>query len=298
MKKILCLKTNRRSRVGLYFNIPIFILLALLVVYPFMTGIYISFFRTNLVTIWKFVGFGNYIKNLYKLGVWRAWMVTFIYTTVVVSSHFIIGMILALLLNVKGKRWVIFRALFLVPWLIPTVVAAMTWKWMYNGMYGIINYMLMGIGIIKTPISWLGNANTALPAVIIVAIWKGFPFVMIMLLAGLQTVSEELHEAAQIDGASLWQRFINVTIPQLYPVISITGLLDILVWFKAFVAIYLLTGGGPIDATTTIVLKVYLKAFGDFYFGEAAALSVYVFLVSGSLAALYYVVLKKMALKT
>jgi multiple sugar transport system permease protein len=196
-----------------------------------------------------------------------------------VIGHFLIGILLASLLNLKLPGRTLFRAILLAPWLFPEVVVGLLWKWMLNSMYGIFNHFLMSAHIISEPISWLGNPSTALFAVVLVAIWKGYPLVMILVLAGLQAIPDELYEAAQIDGSSRWQSFRFITLPGLRPLLVITLILDTVWWFKHFTLIWLLTQGGPVKATNVVSIDIFKAAFESFRFGPAAAMAVIVFFI-------------------
>lgn len=267
------------SMMGYMFIFPAVFALTALVVYPICYGVYISFFKTNLANKWSFVGLKNYI-SLFKTSEFTGdLLLTLKFALIVVFFHFLIGGILALFLNQKRKGITVFRAILMLPWLFPDVVVALLFKWIMNPLYGILNDFLFRLGWIDTTISWLGSMKYSFAAVCFVAIWKGFPFVMINILAGLQSISHELYEAAEIDGANRAQSLFYITIPSLKPVLLTTIVLDTVWWFKHYTTVWLLTQGGPGNRTSVISISVYKEAFNYFNFGKAAAMSVIIFSV-------------------
>ena len=238
-----------KTRVAAYgFVTPAVITLALLLLYPFCYGIYISFFKTNLVNKWNFIGLKNYAKVLTEADFYSSMKITLIFTVGVVLGHFIFGFLFAVMLNRDIKGRTVFRAILLLPWLFPEVVIANLWRWIFNPTMGFLNSTLVSMGILQEPMSWLGSPKLALAVLIFICIWKGYPLVMIQLLAGLQTVPGDIIEAARIDGATNWKTFWYVT-------------------------------GGPNGATNTIGVNIYKRAFEFFDFGPSSALAVVVFLI-------------------
>jgi multiple sugar transport system permease protein len=271
--------TNKGKRVGYWFIMPAVITLILLVTYPLLYGVYLSFFNTNLINRWDFVGLEHYISIFSDTKFLKSIWLTLQYTFWVVVGHFVVGMILALTLNLNLKGQTFFRVILILPWLFPEVVVALLWKWLFNPMYGLINAALLNLGWIDQPVSWLGQEKIAFAAVIIVSIWKGFPMVMMLLLAGLQNISKDLYEAASIDGATRFKAFRYVTIPGLMPVLSVTLILDTVWWFKHFNMIWILTAGGPGNATNVVSIDIFKQAFEYFQFGPASAMAVMVFFI-------------------
>lgn len=257
---------------GLAFILPTFLIILGLLLYPMIDTVRISlgldgggltfeYYRELLTADW----FNRVVKN------------SVVWVAVGTLLQLIVGFGLALLLNTKipGKKWL--RALFLLPWITPAVVVALVFKWMYNPQFGIVNHVLTQIGIIDSPMAWLSNPDLALPALIIAGVWKRFPFVMIMLLAGLQDVDDQLQNAAIIDGAGYFARMRHVTLPQLMPVLKIVLLLSVIWCFNQFAIIYTATGGGPIGSTMIFPVKVYELGFQQLNFGLASALSMIMF---------------------
>ncbi len=266
---------------------PAVISMLLLVVYPLLYGIFISFFNTNLVNKWDFVGLANYAFTLGN----KEFMVSIVrsigFTIFTVAGHFIIGFILSILLNTKVKGCKLIRAILLLPWLFPEVVVAMLWKWIYNPIYGLFNGLFMEWGLIQEPIQWLSSSKTAFIAIIFVCIWKGYPLVMMNLTAGLQSISDDLYEAAGIDGANRWECFVHITLPGLRPVLIVTLILDTVWWFKHFTIIWLLTAGGPGNATMVSSIEIYKRAFNYFEWGPAAAGAAIIFLICVIIGVVY-----------
>lgn len=268
---------NRLTAYG--FVTPAVITLVLLLLYPFCYGIYISFFKTNLVNKWTFVGLKNYITVLSDADFFNSMKITLLFTVGVVGGHFLLGFLFALMLNRDIKGRTLFRAILLLPWLFPEVVVANLWRWIFNPTMGILNSTLVSLGILEEPMSWLGSPQLALGVLIFICVWKGYPLVMIQLLAGLQTVSSDIIEAAKIDGATNTQAFWHVTIPSMKSTLMVTLILDVVWWFKHVTMIWLLTQGGPNGATNTIAVDIYKRAFEFFDFGPSSALAVVVFII-------------------
>lgn len=284
---------KKRSLYGYLFILPCLIVLLSLVAYPLFYGFYISFFKTNLVKKWNFVGLKYYWETLHDAEFLGQLFITFKFTILVVTGHFAIGMLLAVLLNREFPGRTIFRVILLLPWLFPDSVIALLFKWIFNPIYGVFNWFLISIGVISEAQSWLGSGAYAFGVVVFVCIWKGYPMIMMMLISGLQTISEDLYEAAQIDGANVWNIFCKITLPCLRPVLVVTLVLDTVWWFKHYTLVYVLTGGGPGNTTSLISISIYKEAFDNFNFGNAAAMSVIVFFICFILSFLYRKVLEK-----
>lgn len=268
---------NRFNQYG--FLSPVAITMLVLLAFPIGYAVYISMFDTNLINRWEFVGLKNYILTLKDTGFLNSFRVTIIFTFFSVLGHLIIGMILALILNSITKGRTLFRIILFLPWLIPDVVAALLWKWMYHSNFGIINNILLKIHLISKSIAWLAERSTALPSVIITSIWKGFPFVMIMMLAGLQTIPDEQYEAAALDGCTKWQLFLHIILPWLRYILIVTLVLDTIWAFKHFSMVWVLTAGGPVEITNVLSIGVYKYGFSYFKFGQAAAAAMIIFII-------------------
>jgi ABC-type sugar transport system permease subunit len=228
---------------------------------------------------WGGAGLGNYRRLFHDSQVAASIFRTVTWTVVSVLLQFLIGLAVALALRGSFRGRPVVRMLLLVPWATPAVVGALAWKWVYHGQYGLLNALLGTAGLGGLERAWLGDPSTALGAVIAANVWRGFPFIAVMLGAALANVPAELHEAASIDGASRWQELRYVTLPQLRPAILLATLLSGIWTFNNFSTIYILTGGGPAGRTDILVTFVYRNGFQYFEFGYAAALSVMLFVI-------------------
>ena len=272
---------------GYLFISPTTIALLLLVIYPIVYGIVISLFNTNLINKWDFVGFKYFIDVLFSSRFHQSLAATFHFTFFTVIGNFIVGIALAVILNKNLPGSLFFKTILIVPWLFPEVVVGLLWKWMFNSIYGIINHFLTIANVINEPVTWLGNPDSAPWAIVITAIWKGYPIVMIFVLAGLQTIPKELYEAANLDGASKVQTFFFITIPMIKPILLVTLVLETVWWLKHFTLIWLLTQGGPVNATNVVSISIFRSAFESFRFGQAAATAVLVFFICIFISKLY-----------
>lgn len=266
---------------GILYVVPALAMVALVMLYPLVYTLIISFFKSTLfMKTPEFFGLGQYkalFEDRYFVG---SISQTLVWTFGSVFFQFTLGFAMALLLHqqfVKGKT--VLRIFLMVPWVLPSVIGSAVWKWMYNADYGIINYILKTIGIISQNQTWLSSPDTAMLSVIVVNVWKMFPYVMLMIEAALQGVSKELKEAAVIDGAGKFEIFRNVTWPAIAPQ-CYSVLLLMLVWtLNAFTFVYNLTGGGPAHSTEVMAMYIYKKAFTDFDFGMASAASTILFVI-------------------
>ena len=244
--------------------LPTLVLILGINIYPLLRGIQISFCTSTMLKPFDFRCYEttNYAEafSLDNETFWNALGHSIIWTALSVLLGYGIGLVLATLLNrdIKGRG--VLRAILLIPWVIPSVVASVQWKVMFAS-YGVINTILQNLGVISEPILWLGNPDLALFSVTMVNVWRDYPFMTVVLLAGLQTIPDELYEVAQIDGASVWQRFWLVTMPLLAPVSLISTVLLAIWSFNNFDLIFLITGGGPAGATEVLPTYVYLEAF-------------------------------------
>jgi multiple sugar transport system permease protein len=240
---------------------PIIIVIFVVIGIPFFNALYLSLTDKTVGAEAHFIGFANYREIFTDPVYWKVLKNTFIYFMTDVFFKLVIGMIFALTLNQAFFGRSIIRVLFLVPWAISGLVSALTWKWMYNDSYGIINQLLLDSGLIQTPVAWLSGPSIALISVIIVNIWRGIPFFLFSILGGLQTIDRQMYEAAKIDGAGPIRQFFSVTIPSISSVIVITTMLSSIWTFNDFENIYLITGGGPLYNSAVISVYTYETAF-------------------------------------
>lgn len=234
-----------------------------------------------------FVGLENYAEVLGDGRFWAAMGHTLFFTAASVAIELALGLVLALAMNRTFRGRGLMRAAVLVPWAIPTVVAALLWRFMFDARTGIANAVLMDVGLMEEPFVWFIHSFAAWVPVILADVWKMTPFVALLLLAGLQNIDASLYEAAEIDGAGPWQKFRHVTLPLLKPAILVTLVFRTLDAFRVFDLIYVLTGGGPGTATEPIALYTFNSLLQHLRFGYGSALSVIVFLVTFALAVLY-----------
>ena len=217
------------------------------------------------------VGLHNYRDMFANPAFWQSLRVTLQYVLWGVVGSFGIGLFTAVLLNQPFRGRALARVLVVLPWPIPGVVAATIFMWMFNSSFGVINYLLMQVGIVDRPVQWFTQPGPALLAVILATIWKGYPFFTISLLAGMQSIPKELYEAARVDGAGALEQFRFITLPALTPVIGISLIIATLWQFRVFDIIFVMTGGGPSGATETLAIQIYREAFQYFQMSYAAA---------------------------
>ncbi len=263
------------TQFSLVMLIPALLVLAFTVLYPLLRGIYLGFQSYSLVNLTAgadFVGLRNFRTLLSSPDYRAVWGTTLLFVAGSVGGQFVLGFLTALVLNQDIRQRNLFRGLLLMPWVVPTVVSSLLWKWIFNQQYGIFNYVLFVLGVIPKFQAWIGNPDLALSSVVLANIWKGFPFHMVVLLAALQTIPRDIVEAAIIDGASAFQRFSQVTLPLLRYIIMIDLLISIVWTFQNFTLIWTMTEGGPITATTTLAISIYRMAFQSFDMGMGAAI--------------------------
>ncbi len=257
--------------------LPTVILLALFIAYPFVEGVWLAVTNATVGVPGKFVGLANFEMlwndSIFRVAVWN----TFVYTAVATVFKLGLGLWLALLLNRNFRGKAFTRAFILLPFIIPTVLSTYAWKWMFDPTFSVINWTLFQLDIIHSRINWLGDPGLALISVIIVNVWRGVPFYAISLLAGLQTINPELQEAAAIDGAPPWQRFWHITWPLLLPVTMVVVLFSVIQTFADFQLVYVLTGGGPANATQLFATYAYQLGVGTGLLSQGAAVSLAMF---------------------
>ncbi len=264
---------SSKGWLGFWYMMPAGLLLGLFLAYPLGLGIWLSFTDTKIGRAGKFVGLENYEwlggDSIFWLSVFN----TMLYTTVASIIKFAVGLYLALLLNKSLPFKAMIRALVLIPFIVPTVLSAIAFWWIYDSQFSILSWMLKKMGLITQNIDFLGDPNNARASVIFANIWRGIPFIAITLLAGLQTVSPSLYEAATLDGASKWQLFRHITYPLLTPIIAVVMTFSVLFTFTDFQLIWAMTRGGPVNATHLMATLSYQRAIIAGQLGEGAAIS-------------------------
>jgi len=270
---------------------PTIVILALFIAYPFLLGIWLAVSDKVVGRPGAFVGLDNFRVNLSDAIFLRAFQNTFVYTFIATILKLAIGMLAALLLNHHFRFKRIVRASMLLPWIVPTVLSTLAWQWMFDATFSVFNWVLMNAGVISTRILWLGDGTLAMGCLIAVNVWRGMPFFAITLLAGLQTVNPDLHEAAEIDGANAWQRFWRVTLPLIKPIMLVVVLFSMIATFADFQLIYVLTRGGPYSSTHVFGTYAYEIAMRAAKLGQGASisLSLFPFLLAVIVFQLWYI---------
>jgi multiple sugar transport system permease protein len=258
---------------GMILIMPLLLVILGLVAYPLLSAVWLSMNEKVVGGVPRFVGLSHYYRLIRDNVFQRTIVNNFIYTAAIVSLKLMLGTGIALLINKEFKGRSLIRGLLLLPWAVPALVTALTWRWIYDDLSGVLNHILMSIGLIQAPVSWLANMATAMPAAIAVSVWRGTPFFAITLLAGLQSIPPELYEAAEVDGANRWQKFRHVDLPGLMSVAGVVTLLATIWTFNEFQIVYVLTGGGPAHATELFSTLAYQIGIGTMRLGEAAACS-------------------------
>ncbi|MCY4110215.1 MAG: sugar ABC transporter permease [Chloroflexi bacterium] len=273
---------RREQLLGLALIAPTVIFIAAVVIYPVAATLGLSFFSENLLRPERgtqFIGIDNFARIFRDDLFWMGLKNTVVLTAAAVVGEVVLGMIVALTLNAPFRGRGVIRTLNILPWVVPSFVAAFIWIWLFHPQFGPINQFLVWSGIVDQGIPWISQGSTAMGSVIVVYIWKGLPWTFLVLLAGLQSIPEEWYEAAKVDGASPWQQFRYITLPSLRYILVIVIVLRTIWTFNNFDLVYLLTGGGPARATVTLPLNVYSTAFLQYDFGLSAAIAAFMVVV-------------------
>lgn len=279
---------RRYARLGLALIAPSVLVFSAVIVYPLASAIYLSLFSIYTPTLkGRFVGLAHYGYILSSREFWSSLQNNVVWTVSTLALQVVAGILVALMLHQDLRFRALARSLVLFPYFVSTVVAVLVWRWLFNDLHGILNHLLVRTGLVGQPIDWLGTMPNAMISVVLVGAWKYSPFVVIAVLARLQTIPEALYDAAKVDGAGPVARFFDVTLPQLRSVLVVVVLLRAIWDFKEFDLIYLLTGGGPVISTQTLPLLVYKEAFALDEMGRAAAYAVAMMLVMLAFMVLY-----------
>ena len=273
---------------------PMLLVMLLLTAWPLMRTIWLSFTNAALIGSGDapgWIGVENYLYALsdpdFRLSLWR----TLYFTLVSVAFEGVIGVLVALLLNQRFTGRNVLRVLVILPWALPTIVNAMMWRLNFNPDYGSVNALLTQLGILDGYRSWLGSPDSALNAVMFADVWKNYPLVTLLVLAALQSIPDDLFEAARLDGASAWRRFRAITFPAIVGALSVALVLRTIDAFKIFDIIYVMTRGGPVDSTKTLSFYVYQESFSYLRAGSGAAYAILMTLLCAVLIALYMLLL-------
>jgi multiple sugar transport system permease protein len=271
----------------LLFALPALIVLFMLIAYPVAYTGLLSVTDAN----GNFAGFDNFAAVLKPRVTMQAFVNTIYWVFGSIVFQVVLGTLTAILLNQSFFGRGALRAITLIPWVVPGIVAATTWAWMFHTEFGIINYILTGSGVIENPVGWLTNKDTVMPVLIAINVWKLFPFVAIMVLAGLQSIPNDLYEAARVDGATFWEEVWYIMLPSVRPVITAVTLLLVIWGLNSITIIYAITRGGPANKTLITPIQIFRSAFESFQFNQAAALSVIFFAVTIVVVFIYIKVL-------
>lgn len=274
---------TKGNRKGYFFVLPSLIFMLVLVGYPIIYNFILSFNNTDVITFGqhseKFVGFQNYIE-LFKVSTMRKSIInTIVFTAWSIALQFVIGFGLALLFNLKFKLAKPLRGILLISWMVPVTVTALLSKFMLSSSGGIINSILLNLHLISKPLDFLVSYNMAMPSIIGINVWIGIPFNMILLTTGLANISESFYEAAAVDGANVFQRFIHITLPQMKASMLSVIILGVIYTFKVFDLVFVSTGGGPVDATELMSTYAYRLSFTQYSFSKGAAVANVLFLM-------------------
>ncbi|GGB42659.1 carbohydrate ABC transporter permease [Fictibacillus barbaricus] len=270
---------KRKPLTPYLFLVPACIILGAFIFYPLLQAVWMSFTDYNMISDPAFVGFENYKEIVEDDLFWKTLGQTFLYLIVVVPTLVILPIFLAILVNQKIKGIGFFRSAYYVPVVTSMVVVGITWKWVYADQ-GILNYLLESVGIIDGPVHWLTSPTSSIFAVMAVTVWKGLGYYMVIYLAGLQAIPSDLFEAADIDGANKWKQIFHITIPMLMPSIIIVTIMSSISAMKVFEEIYVMTGGGPLNSSKTLVFYIYQEAFEKLRMGYASAVGVILLLIT------------------
>lgn len=276
------------------FILPSLVIISSVIVYPLVRSIIMSFTDRILTYFhYSFIGLVNYAGVFRDSLFWQSLANSLQLTFWNVTGSLLIGLGLALLLNsrVKGRNW--FRGLLFLPWAVPSIVIALMFRWFYNDIYGFANHILVEYGLISQTINPLAMPDMVWPAIMLPVIWNYYPFVMLVFLSVLQSIDTHLYEAAAIDGASRWRAFLHITLPALRPAMIMIVILQALWSFSEFALVYLLTGGGPANATMTLSIYIYKQGFGAKQLGYAAAMGTMMFFLLAGFTILYFGVVRR-----
>jgi len=271
---------NPEARLAYILLLPTVLFLAAFMFYPIVYVFIMSFFRTNkLSQLVRFVGLGNFVDRFQDPEFWWACLRSLIWTAIGVCTKFLLGMTIAVLLNVKYRGQKVARMAFIIPWASSVPISALLWQWVYHPAFGLLNHTLAATGLWPNPPGWLGAPLPAFGATMWVDVWIGIPFFALVFLAGMQAVPKELYESAHMDGAGGVRSFFSITLAGLRELILISTLLSAIWTFNDFNVIYILTRAGPANTTNILITSVYMNGFVDLRFDWAAVQSVITFLI-------------------
>ncbi|MCY4071591.1 MAG: sugar ABC transporter permease [Chloroflexi bacterium] len=288
-------KEMSQGALALIFSAPAVLIIAATILVPFGMAVFLSLHNWNLKRPGRerFVGLENYSDWLSDRDFWVPLQTTFTFAILAVAVIIIISLLISLLLNERFPGRGVLRALLLVPWAIPSVVNALLWKWLLNPQYGLVNAIFFEFGIITEYQNMLGSMPSVMIWLVIAYSWIHIPLATLLLLSGLQTIPGDIYESAIVDGAGIWQRFLTITLPLLRPMLSIVIIFEMIFAFKVFDIIFVLTAGGPADATNVLGWQIYTETFRKLDFGAGSSIAMLLGGITLALAILFYVFLDK-----
>lgn len=276
------------------FVLPALLVVSVLFIYPFLSSIFYSFTNKNLIMPnYSFVGFENYKAVLSDPNFWMSFLNSLKWTALSLVGQVLMGFFLALALNrVKRFKW-LYKILLIIPWAFPTIVIAFSWQWILNGVYGYLPNMLVELGFMDIAPNFLSDRTWAFVCLVFINIWFGAPMIMVNVLSALQTVPADQYEAAKIDGANAWQIFRYITLPHIKLVVGLLAVLRTIWVFNNFDIIYLITGGGPANATMTLPIYAYDMGWGSKLLGRSSAVTVLLFIFLLAICFIYFTIINR-----
>lgn len=279
---------------GFCFILPALLVVGLLLLYPVVSSIFFSFTSKHLIKQgYEFVWFENYAKVLSDPEFWRAFWTSVKWTVASLIGQILVGFTAALALERIRRGKGFYRTMLIIPWAFPSIVIALSWKWILNGVSGFLPNFLVQIGLCSSPPEFLSSGGLVFPTLVFINIWFGAPLIMVNVLSALQTVPKDQYEAAQLDGASPWQSFIHITVPHIRVVVGLLVVLRTIWVFNNFDTIYLITGGGPANITTTVPIYAYNLGWGLKQLGRSSAVTVLLLIFLLCVCMLYFKLLDK-----
>lgn len=282
------------QNLGVILLLPSALTFLVLLVFPLGYGIYTSFLQRHVLDpegVW--VGLANYAWLFGNAEFWQSLAISSLWAGATVGLQILLGTAVALILHQPFKSRSLVRGLVLFPYMMPVVSVILVWMLLYNALYGVLNWLLVQVGIVDAPVAWLSQPGSAFWSVVFVGVWKYFPFVVVIVLARLQVIPQDLYEAARIDGAGAVSRFLDITLHQIKDVLLVVALLRTIFMFNNFEIVFLLTGGGPLRSTMTLPILVYEQAFGLYDMGRGSAIAVVMFLILIAVMSIYFAFLRK-----
>ena len=288
-------KEMSQGALAVLFSAPAVLIIAATVLVPFGIAVFLSLHKWNLKRPGRerFIGLENYIDWLTDSDFWEPLRTTFTFAILAVVLIIFISLLISLLLNEKFPGRGLLRALLLVPWAIPSVVNALLWKWLLDPAYGLINALFLETGLITTYQAWLSSMPSVMIWTVIAYSWIHIPLATLLLLSGLQTIPDDIYESAIVDGAGIWQRLLFITLPMLRPMLSIVIIFEMIFALKVFDIIYVLTAGGPANATNVLGWQIFTETFRKLDFGAGSSIAMLLGAITLGLAILFYAFLDK-----